>query len=433
MEGRPGKRVVVLSLGTEADVWNAARITAAWSGRRGIASVEVIGWDITHDACSLLPGVDAVHPLPLTGLRDRVRRHPLAASIALRGAIDGIIGGRWFDAVLNLTYGGLAGHLAPMLALDPHAVVGPFVDETGQWRASHPAFEYLATWGIDPALNVFAMQDVWAAGSHVRTDEAGLFSKDAIADTLVDHACGEGTTPLIVAPTAEAEQWLGFGWDALVSTLAHASERPVMLLAPPGEEALCERIADRTGASTARWPLRHRAALLRRCGTLLTSNPDMCGFAARAGVKQVLLRPSGPLRLASLPGPHVLTMSGAERALHLDAVLTFALSHLLQHRTAAPMLQRSAHGLHVHEVGYDNAGCLAATRVATQETSTQAVTLSAWRRIWRDAWIGLPPQRKDVEHVLAHGDAHRLARARADRGRVGEALRNTPRRRTVAA
>ena len=433
VEGRQGKRVVVLSLGTETDVWNAARITSAWSGRRNIGSVEVIGWDITHDACALLPGVDVVHQLPLAGLRDRIRRHPLAAAIALRGAIDGIIAGRWFDAVLNLTYGGLAGHLAPLLALDPHAVVGPFVDETGQWRASHPAFEYLATWGIDPALNVFALQDVWSAGSHVRTDEGGLFGKDAVADTLVDHGCGEGATPIIVAPTADAEQWLGFGWEGLVSTLAHASERPVMLVAPTGEDALCERIADRTGANMARWPLRHRAALLRRCGTLLTSDFNTSVFAARTGVKQLLLRPSGPVPLASLPGPHVLTMTGAQRPLHLEAVLTFALWHLMQRTTSDPMLHRSAAGLLVHEIGYDNAGCLSATRVATQNVSTEELTLGAWRRMWRDAWIGLPPQRSDVEHVLTHSDAHRLARGRLDRGRVGEALRNTPRPRKAAA
>lgn len=433
VEGRQGKRVVVLSLGTEADVWNAARITSAWSGRRNIDSVEVVGWDITHDACALLPGVDVVHQLPLSGIRDRTRRHPLAAAIALRGAIDGIIAGRWFDAVLNLTYGGLAGHLAPLLALDPHAVVGPFVDETGQWRASHPAFEYLATWGIDPALNVFAMQDVWSAGSHVRTDEGGLFGKDAVADTLVDHGCGDGATPIIVAPTAAAEQWLGFGWEGLVSTLAHASDRPIMLVAPTGEDALCERIADRTGADVARWPLRHRAALLRRCGTLLTSDFNTSVFAARTGVKQLLLRPSGPVPLASLPGPHVLTMTGGDRPLHLEAVLTFALWHLLQRATPDATLHRSAAGLKVHEVGYDNGGCLSTTRVATQEASPEELTLRAWRRMWKDAWIGLPPQRADVEHVLMHGDAHRLARGKLDRGRVGEALRSTPRPRKVAA
>lgn len=420
----------MLSLGTETDVWNAARITAAWSSRRDV-SVEVVGWDITHDACSLLPGAHAVHQLPLAGLRTRLQRHPLAAAIALRGAIDGIIGGRWFDTVLNLTYGSLAGHLAPLMALDPHAVVGPFVDETGQWRASHPAFEYLATWGIDPTLNVFALQDVWSAGAHVRTDEGGLFRPDPVADTLVEHGCSDCSAPLVVAPTTEAEQWLGFGWEGLVSTLAHAGERPVMLVAPPGEDALVDRISDRTGADAARWPRRHTAALLRRCSGVLTTDFGTSVFAARTGAKQLVLRRT-PLPAASLPGPHVLTMSGATRPLHLEAVLTFALWHLLQRQTPDPLLQGSAAGLHVHEVGYDTAGCLSATPFGSHDADDETLTLRTWRRMWRDAWIGLPPNRKDVEHVLEHADPTRLARARLDRGPLGEALRN-PRRRREAA
>jgi len=423
VEGRRGKRVAVLSLGTETDVWNAARITAAWSSRRDIESVEVVGWDITHDACSLLPGAKVVHELPLAGLRTRLHRHPLAGAIALRGAVDGIIGGRWFDTVLNLTYGSLAGHLAPLMALDPHAVVGPFVDETGQWRASHPAFEYLATWGIDPALNVFALQDVWSAGAHVRTDEAGLFLPDTVADTLVEHGCSDRSPPIIVAPTREAEQWLGFGWEGLVSTLAHAGGRPVMLVAPQGEEALVEQLADRTGADVARWPRRHTAALLRRCGALLTTDFGTSVFAARTGAKQLLLRRT-PLPLASLPGPHVLSMSGDARPLHLEAVLTFALWHLLQRKTAEPLLHSSSAGLAVHEIGYDNAGCLSATPFGPHTPPIEILTLRAWRRMWRDAWIGLPPNRKDVEHVLERGDRTGRARARHDRGKLGEALRS---------
>jgi hypothetical protein len=432
VEGRLRKRVAVLSLGTETDVWNAARITAAWSARRNVESVEVIGWDITHDACALLPGVSQVHDLPLAGLRTRMQRHPLAAAIALRGAIDGIIGGRWFDAVLNLTYGGLSGHLAPLLALDPHAVVGPFVDETGQWRASHPAFEYLATWGIDPTLNVFALQDVWSAGAHVRADEGGHFVADPVADTLVDHSCGDRPTPVIVAPTTDAERWLGFGWEGLVSTLAHAGRRPVMLVAPRGEEALVERIADRTGADVARWPLRHTAALVRRCGSVLTSDFATSVFAARTGVRQVLLRERGTPPLASLPGAHILTMSGASRPLHLDAVLTFSLWHLMQRQTSEPTLQTSGAGLCIHEIGSDTSGCLTATPFGVQD-DIESATLSAWRRIWRDGWVGLPPRKEDVQFVLEHGDATRIARARLDRGRVGEALRSTPRKREVAA
>jgi len=433
VEGRRRKRVAVLSLGTETDVWNAARITAAWGARRDVESVEVIGWDLTHDACSLLPGASVVHDLPLAGLRTRAGRHPLAAAIALRGAIDGIIEGRWFDTVLNLTYGGLAGHLAPLFALDPHAVVGPFVDETGQWRASHPAFEYLATWGLDPALNVFSLQDVWSAGAHVRTDEGGHFTADPVADTLVEHGCGDGAPPIIVAPTTDAEHWLGFGWEGLVSTLGHAGGRPVMLVAPHGEDALVERIADRTGADVARWPLRHRAALIRRCGAVLTSDFSTSVFAARAGVKQLLLRREGTIPLASLPGPHILSMSGEARPLHLDAVLTFAMWHLLQRQTPEPTLQNSGSGLAIHEIGYDNSGCLAATPVASRQPPTHAETLRAWRRIWRDAWVNLPPRPADVEQVLRHGSSNRLNRARVDRGRVGEALRAAARASEAAA
>lgn len=431
VEGRR-KRVAVLSLGTETDVWNAARITAAWGARRDVERVEVIGWDITHDACTLLPGVTTVHELPLGGLRARAQQHPLAAAIALRAALDGILGGGRFDTVLNLTYGALAGHLAPLLALDPHAVVGPFVDETGQWRASHPAFEYLATWGIDPALNVFALQDVWSAGAHVRTDEAGLFAKDPVADTLVEHGCGDGPTPLLIAPTTASEAWLGFPWESLVSTFAHLSTRPVMLLAPKGEEALVERIAARTGADVARWPLRHTAALIRRCGALLTADFGTAVFAARTGVRQLLLRAAGPIATASLPGPHIVSMSSESRPLDLDAVLTVGAWHLLQRQTPEPTLDAAGEGLAVHEIGYDNTGCLSASRIASR-FALPCNTLRAWRRMWRDAWVGLPPRPADARTVLEHGDAVRLARAKLDRGRVGEALRRAAHGREAAA
>lgn len=432
MEGRR-KRVAVLSLGTETDVWNAARITAAWGARRDVEHVEVVGWDLTHDACAMLPGASAVHDLPLAGLRARAQQHPLAAAIALRAALDGILGGGRFDTVLNLTYGALAGHLAPLLALDPHAVVGPFVDETGQWRASHPAFEYLATWGIDPALNVFALQDVWSAGAHVRTDEAGLLAKDPVADTLVEHGCGEGPSPVLIAPTTAAESWLGFSWESLVSTLSHLGKKPVMLMAPRGEEALVERVAARTGADVARWPLRHTAALIRRCGALLTSDFATSVFASRTGVRQLWLRPDGPVPLASLPGPHILAASAGTRRLDLDAVLTLGAWHLLQRQTPEPTLHAATQGLRVDEVAYDNTGCLTATALSGRPASPEEDCLRAWRRMWRDAWVNLPPRPEDAMTVLEYGDADRLARARLDRGRVGDALRNAARIREAAA
>lgn len=424
---------MVLSLGTETDVWNAARITAAWGARRDVERVEVVGWDMTHDACALLPGASAVHDLPLSGLRTRSSRHPLAGAIALKGAIDGILAGEPFDVVLNLTYGALAGHLAPLFTQDPHCVVGPFVDETGQWRASHPAFEYLATWGIDPALNVFALQDVWSAGALVRTDEAGLLDADPVADTLVEHGCGGGPLPVLVAPTRASEGWLGFGWEALVSSLAHAGGRPVMLVAPKGEEELVERISDRTGADVARWPLRHTAALIKRCGAVLTSDFGTAVLAARTGVRQVLLRPQGPIPLAALPGPHILTMSGATRPLHLDAVLTHAAWYLLQHNGMEPRLQSAAQGLSIHEVGYDSGGCLGAAAVSSGSDDATTDTLKAWRQVWRDAWVGLPPAPRAVDHILEYGDANRLGRARLDRGPVGQALRKAGKRREAAA
>jgi len=424
---------MVLSLGTETDVWNAARITAAWGARRDVESVEVVGWDLTHDACALLPGASVVHDLPLSGLRTRAQRHPLAAAIALKGAIAGILAGRPFDVVLNLTYGGLAGHLAPLFTRDPHRVVGPFVDETGQWRASHPAFEYLATWGIDPALNVFALQDVWSAGALVRTDEAGIIGVDPVADTLVEHGCGAGPVPILVAPTRASEAWLGFGWEALVSSVAHTAARPVMLIAPKGEEELVERISDRTGADIARWPLRHTAALIKRCGAVLTSDFGTAVLAARTGVRQILLRPQGPVPLAALPGPHILTLSGATRPVHLDAVLTHVAWYFLQHNGLESKLQSAADGLAVHEIGYDSAGCLGATPVSSSDGDPAASTLKAWRQVWRDAWVGLPPARRAVDHVLKHGDSNRLGRARLDRGPVGQALRKASKQREAAA
>ncbi len=432
VQGRQ-KRVMVLSLGTETDVWNAARITAAWGARRDVERVEVVGWDLTHDACALLPGASVVHDLPLAGLRSRSQRHPLAAAIALKGAVAGILDGQSFDVVLNLTYGGLAGHLAPLFTLNPHCVVGPFVDETGQWRASHPAFEYLATWGIDPALNVFALQDVWSAGAHVRTDEGGLLAADPVADTLVEHGCGPGPTPILVAPTRASESWLGFGWEGLVSALAHDGGRPVMLLAPKGDEALAERISERTGADIARWPLRHTAALIRRCAAVLTSDFGTAVLAARTGVRQILLRPHGPVPLAALPGPSILTMSGAARPLHLDAVLTHAAWYLLQRNGLESKLRAAADGLAVYETGYDSGGCLSATAPFTPEADPSRATFKAWRQLWRDAWVGLPPAQRAIDHVLKYGDANRLSRARLDRGPVGQALRDANNRREDAA
>ncbi len=426
------KRVAVLSLGTETDVWNAARITAAWSGRRDVERVEVIGWDLTREVCALLPGAHAVHELPLAGLRVRAAQHPLASAIALRGALDGILSQGAFDAVLNLTYGGFAGHLAPMLALDPHAVIGPFVDETGQWRASHPAFEYLATWGLDPSLNVFAHQDVWSAGAHVRTDEGGLLCDDPVADTLVEHGCGDGPIPVVVAPT-EAADGLGFTWDALIPALAHAVGRPVMLVAPPGQSSFVEALSARTGAEVARWPMRHLAALLRRCGALLTSDFATAVLASRVGVRQLWLRGQGPLPLASLPGPHMVSIAAGSSSVSLRSALSFATWFLLQRDTPDPVLRAAADGLSVHEIEHDRGGCLSAASLGPQTPSGHETTLRSWRQIWRAAWINLPPPAADVRHVLAHADGTRLARARLDRGPVGRAIRDGARLRGVAA
>ncbi|MEM6290829.1 MAG: hypothetical protein AAGA54_06170 [Myxococcota bacterium] len=420
--------MAVVILGTEMDVWPAARVTSAWSKRVDVERVEVISWDVTQSACAMLPGVDVVHALPLANLRARARMHALAPAAALDAALQGIVDGRAFDHVLNMTYARTSGFLAPLLARSPHAVVGPFIGDAGDWRWSHPALAYLATWGLDPALNVFAHQDLWATAARVRMDEGGTLDPDPVADNLAASAIAQGRpAPLVVVPAKLSRPVLGGAWEDLVSMLMHRNRRPVMLMATPRNEMLIAPLARRTGAEVARWPTRHLAALMRRSAGVLTADHGASLLAARVGVKQIVLRPAKPLPCAALPGPNALMVTPQSGLPSAEDVQTLAATHLLGLPLAESAVRLASRRFEVREVAYDKEGCLAASLPAWWDAPPQRraedETLAAWRSVWRSTWLGIPPAPADVLHVLTRGDETRVHRACHDRGPLGEALR----------
>lgn len=429
----PGTRVAVLALQRLGDVITAARVTQAWSQRKDVATVEVVHWDRTRDAAQMLPGVTQTHALPYAALRARRRVHPLAAYAALHEIVESM--GR-FDRVVNLSSTRFASLLAPALCSHPEAVFGPQLDDYGTYQASHPALEHLNAWGVDPAINVFAHQDLYAQAARIRMNGYAGLPEDAIADNLCAHArSDERAAPIAlhlhgsVASKDWREPMSPSGWRGIVETLRARFDRPILLLGGPKERQHLEALATASGAEVAVWPLRHTAALLRRCCGLISVDTVAIHLAAQVACPTLVLRQGATRGFAFVPGSSALLVDAGDEPANVDDVVWLAGKHFFGLAIHPRAKDEMATRIRVRQAELDSQGFLGAASPSWWPATDAQRQRDLRDRLWRNAWLH-SWHHTTAPHALLHelrchapADGHRFARAMADRGQLGKWLR----------
>ncbi len=399
------ERIAVLALQRLGDVLTGARVTDALARRRDTATLELVHWDATAQAATMLPGVARWHALPFSGLRRRTRIHPVAAVRSLHRFVERIVDGGGFDTVVNLSSTRFACWLAPALARAGGRVLGPAIDDLGRYVASHPAIDHLNDWGSDPELGVFAHQDLYALAAGVRLSGfAGLRDGGGRRDgPVVAHPFG----------SERSKDWRDVAaWRELVGRAAASLGRPVVIVGAPAEREALTAIAQGSFATVMTCPLPEYAELLREAGGLISVDTVAIHLAAAVGCPTVVLR-QGPARgHAFVPGPTALCVDALGDAASVEDVLALALRQFSPSPVplsgSAAMLERvrvragwrDDHGL----LGLSTPQWLRALACWHDEDRDDA----GWRGLWRGHWAGEP---------LAADTLARLAEGRSDAGR----------------
>ena len=429
--------IAVLSLQRLGDVVTAARVTDGWSQRKTTDAVELVHWDATASAAALLPGVTRTHALPRAALLARGRVHPLAAYAALDAIVEGI-GRRRFDVVVNLSSTRFACLLAPLLASDPARVYGPWIDDAGRYQSTHPAIEHLNGWGIEPDVNVFAHQDLYAAAARVRMHGYAGLPADPAADTLVAHAeeSRDGPIALHLHGSDPAKDWRPAdsleGWAGLARALKQRFGKRVLLFGASAELPELERVAVASGADVVAWPLRHTAALLRRCCGLVSVDTVAIHLAAQVGCPTIVLR-QGPARgLAFVPGGNALLVDPGPELATMRDVARLADRHFLGLPIPAEIGNEMARRIRVREGFVDDDGWLGARAPAWWPASAATRDVDHVEQLWRTAWshtfAGDPPPPAVVSQLQRLGafDPHRAAALQRFPGALGPLLAGAP-------
>ncbi len=312
-----GERIAIIALQRLGDVLTAARITDALSKRRSTASVEVVHWDATSQAAALLPGTAARHALPFGALRRSARAHALAPLRQLSQRVEAAMGGHGFDRVINLSSTRFACWLAPALVAEGGTLHGPSIDSLGRYAASHPSISYLNEWGVDPQLNTFAHQDLYALAAGVRMGGwAGL-----------RDGGGRRSGPIVVHPfgSERAKDWrTADDWRALVGRLGASAGQPCILVGGPADADALAHIARGTDATVATWPLAACVDLLDEAAGLISVDTVSIHLAAMLSCPTVVLRQGPAQGLAFVPGSAALCVDAGHDVATVDEVIALA-------------------------------------------------------------------------------------------------------------
>ncbi len=392
-----GERIAVLALQRLGDVLTAARVTEALSRRASTASVEVIHWDATAQAAALLPGASVRHALPFGGLRRAARAHPLAPLRTLSRAIDSIVDARGFDRVINLSSTRFACWLAPALLAPGGTVAGPSIDPLGRYAASTAAITYLNEWGVDPSLNVFAHQDLYAHAAGVRLAEfAGL-----------RDGGGRRSGPIVFHPfgSERAKDWRTIDdWRALVGRLRATFGRPCVIMGAPFEADALADIARGTGATVATWPLSACVGLLDSATGLVSVDTVAIHLAALLGCPNVALR-QGPARgLAFVAGTAELCVDAEHDMATIDEVVALAERHFTERPIPLPADPSWRLRLRIREGYRDHYGFLGLSTPswcrADPDWKIDDTSDRQWRSLWRTSFDGEQPPRAVLEALM---------------------------------
>jgi len=391
----PSQRVAVLSMQRLGDVLTARRVTAGLAALPEVASVEVIHWDSTHAAASLLPGVTRLHSLPYGQLRALARQAPVTALAALRDHLR-TARGAGFDRVVNVTSTRFSCLVAPWLA-NGAAMDGPVIDDTGAYSASHPAMHYLNDWGVVPESNVFVHQDLYTLAAGVALAAVAPLPPDRIVQPSVardiPYLC-EGPIAFHVRSSAADKDWRPTldvnGWRGLAEELQRRCGVPIVLMGSDRDLPELCALAESCGAHVCVRPLSETAEVLRVCRGLISVDTVAIHLAAAVDCPTIVLRQGSARGLAFVPGPSALLVDEAREHASVADLVALARRHfrgLLPDDGAAPELGRQ---LLVRQAYVDAHGFLGARAPAWLPTSAterqrdenEAAARERWHRKW---------------------------------------------------
>ncbi len=350
-------------------------------------------WDKTEQAARLLPGVTRCHPLPYGDIKRRHRIHRLAAYATLAAHAEHIADDH-YDHVVNLSSTRLACLVAPVLAPRANTITGPCIDGQGNYVASHPAIAYLNDWGVDPELNVFAHQDLYATAAGVDLlGYSGLPVNAAAAEQaqafLQTHGVATGARVIAVQLHASeaAKDWRDAfavtGWRGLIGELRRRFGAHVLLLGAPHDEPLLEPVAAQSGGILATLPLGVTAELLRGCAGLVSVDTVAVHLAAQVHCPTVVLRDGPAQGSAFIPGLQA-TLVDEARQLGVSDVAALCGKVLFEE----PLWQGAMQPLSAASVWQvdRNNGYLLAQSPRWLAAPVRTLQLDRCRRSWQDAW-----------------------------------------------
>lgn len=384
------ERIAVLSLQRLGDVLTANRVTAGLRSSPSVAHVELVHWDVTHQAAALLPGVTALHSLPYAELRHRIQISPLSALAALRTRIQALRS-REFDRVVNLSSTHFACMVAPLLTSG--SVTGPMLDDHGTYCSSHPAIHYLNVWGVDPASNVFAHQDLYTLASGVPLVPPPDLPFDRDADQRVAASVErleERPIALHVHSSAPEKDWREpasvTGWRGLAAELRRRFRVPLVVLGDPAHHDDLAAVAAGSGAQVCAWPLRQTAALLRRCRGLISVDTVTIHLAAQVGCPTIVLRQGSARGLAFVPGPRALLVDDARTTAGVGDLMYLTQRHLLQSELPSRIAHSLAQRLHVRHGSVGAFGYLGAEAPSWLPRNPRMQDRDRMENLWRERW-----------------------------------------------
>lgn len=383
----------MLALQRLGDVLTAARVTDAWSRRRTTSMVEVIHWDATGQAAALLPGVESTWALPFNGLRKATRSHAIAPLHRLHGELSTIIGDTGFDRVINLSSTRFACWLAPLLAAPGAPIHGPSIDAAGHYVASTPAISYLNDWGVDPELNTFAHQDLYAIAAQVRLSGWGGLREGG----------GLRRGPIVLHPfgSERPKDWrTPTDWRNLIGELTATFGLPIVVVGAPGEREALDFIVSGSDAKVSTTPLSACVELLNCATGLISVDTVAIHLAAMVGCPAVVLR-QGPARGAAfIAGTQSLCVDAIHDAARIDEIVALAERQFADDPAPLTLKADTIQRLRIRE------GVRSDTNVLGLRTPTWCTQYepwsaddcrdAAWRELWHAHFTGAPlPARPD--------------------------------------
>ncbi|MEE9384752.1 MAG: hypothetical protein V3V08_15215 [Nannocystaceae bacterium] len=452
----PRGRVALLTLQRLGDLITGAHVASELARRAEVEAIELVHFSPTEQAARLLPGISIRHALDYNALKQLRHLHPFAAATRLSARLEEIRGAHGFDTVVNLSSTRFACAIGPTLLNAGGTMLGPQLDDRGQFLTDDPFSQHINDFGVDAGLNVFAHQDLYAAAASVAPGACTLPTGSSRARHEARRALAPlaGRTELPLAMHLHSsdlrKDWGDASslsrWRGLVQAIGERSDRGVVLLGHPRERPVLQALAEAcpTRSTVATCPIDTTAEILRRCAGLISVDTVSIHLAALVGCRSVVLRlgPAGGMAFA--PGEGALLIDprsdcypcertqctsapihACHHDLHVGDLVDLCQVHLLGRPLSALASRRICARVRVRVCQTDDLGLrqLVTPQWLPAGVADRRADLSdaAWRRAWWLSWTH--PEATDDRLVWQLASPTTAAgKARLERLMAGDSL-----------